>query len=144
MPIKFDSVEELTNFYQSFDTVDSPKLAATAKEESPEKLANSAETPSSKNTSPRPPAFKAQVNKAGKSFNLTAEVRNIVQKQLDKKASFTMNTIYTALAKKNPSINKMSAISAISKHMNTTFKFVSFSEQPGQGKRPMKLYNPAN
>jgi hypothetical protein len=168
MPITFDTLEELKEFCQSF-TIEVAKRSATQKmtsaapkyvpqyeapvEELPKKRgrkpnsekAEYATQPSNGRSAVASVKLSAQKasGKRDKSQTLTAKIQNAIQKHLDGDSSFTANDIYDALVRKNPDINKQSVITSVLKQMNSVYSHVTVSERPGNGPRPVKLYNAA-
>ena len=153
MPITFDTLDELKAFYRTFrleETAGNGKalLAAPAIEE--EKIAKrgrpgrkpgiTVEKPAAKR-GPKPKAKAEIAPKREKGETLTSKIQDAIQKYLNSNRTFTANNIYDDLAKRDDSINKQSVITSVLKQMNSTFNTVSVSERPGNGPRPVKLYN---
>ncbi len=155
MPITFDTLDELKAFYRTFN-LDSRadnghnKLSIVTLDE-PKKRGRK---PGSKNSG-MAAAVKKGVKTSGtsakkfvetkqprdKSNTLTAKIQGAIRMFLDQKNAFTANDVYAVLSKKEPDINKQSVITSVLKQMNSTFQQVSVSERPGNGPRPVKLYN---
>ncbi len=211
MPITFDTLEELQEFYKSFKLdenartalkkakakVGRPKAAkkaavkpaakktakpaskkATAKKATAKPSAKKAlkpvakravkpaikkaVKPAAKKAAPKPTAKKAAkpvVKKLTKpalkkappkkpaaaknsGATLTGKIRATIQTFLDHKKSFTANDIYADLSQRDKTVNKQSVITSVLKQMNSTFKTIPVTERPGNGPRPVKLYNP--
>jgi hypothetical protein len=158
MPITFDTLDELKAFYRTFKLDE--KLAEQAlsvalpglREDKPRRGRPPAQTKkvAEKQTMPtrrgrKPGSVKAAANiakpKREKGDTLTSKIQDAIQGYLNKNASFTANDIYGVLAKKDAGVNKQSVITSVLKQMNSTFKTISVSERPGNGPRPVKLYN---
>jgi hypothetical protein len=181
MPITFDTLEELKEFWQSFNLEGGKRPAAlkakaptnslqkeqesewdeddtdeavsekrsqkvSAEKESRTKNARSTyKVDALPKRKGRPPSANkmtlAAKPKRDKSQTLTAKIQNCIQNYIDKNASFTANDVYQVLAKKDDSINKQSVITSVLKQMNSVYSNISVSERPGNGPRPVKLYN---
>jgi len=170
MPITFDTLEELKEFCQSFTTevakrsAITPKMTSAAPKYVPQyeeptevaapkkrgrkpnsEKAEYASVPTSKGRSAAVNNPKASVSqkssKRDKSQTLTAKIQTAIQNYLDDDASFTANDIYDVLVRKNPDINKQSVITSVLKQMNSVYSHISVTERPGNGPRPVKLYN---
>jgi hypothetical protein len=168
MPITFDTLDELKEFYLAFNL----QAAAGVKRAKPaafDESGNGVEEPEEKQQrrGRRPQAVKAVVEEApkkrgrvagvrqgkapialkeGKSRKdqgetLTSKIQNAIQSFLDDGESFTANDVYSVLAKRNANVNKQSVITSVLKQMNGKFNDVSVTERPGNGPRPVKLYN---
>lgn len=206
MPITFDTLEELQEFYKSFKLdenartalkkakakVGRPKTAKSAAAKPAKKAAASkskpaakksaakavkpvakkAAKPAAKKSAAKPAAKKAGVKPAAKKpaakkttkpalkkappkaaakkpaapknngATLTGKIRGTIQSFLDNKKSFTANDIYADLSQRDKTVNKQSVITSVLKQMNSTFKTIPVTERPGNGPRPVKLYNP--
>jgi hypothetical protein len=170
MPITFDTLEELKDFYQSFRLDENaPRRGRALKVRTKEdKSANGrgakyeldapksrGRKPGRKKSDADKPAAKrgakpksVKVTKAKKDPNaepkdtLTSKIRATIQKFLDANRSFTANDIYDDLAQRETDINKQSVITSVLKQMNNHFSKVAVTERPGAGPRPVKLYNP--
>lgn len=163
MPITFDTLEELKAFYRSFRLDEGgengqarhsslPETEAPAAKpgrrssssapvyKAPEKQPRIKPEPevrkSSKSEAPPPP-----VSRRERGDTLTARIQDAIRKCLKDDVSFTANDIYQDLAEKDDSINKQSVITSVLKQMNSTFNHVPVTERPGNGPRPVKLYN---
>jgi hypothetical protein len=160
MPITFDTLEELKAFYQAFSlnkTDTQHKQLDSTTEDEPEypqpkkrgrkpgsRLNKTAVVQLPLKRGPKP----ASPNKADepkpkrdKSNTLTAKIQNAIRGFLSASNAFTANDIYAILSKKDSTINKQSVITSVLKQMNSTFSEVSVTERPGNGPRPVKLYN---
>jgi hypothetical protein len=146
MPITFDTLEELKAFYRSFRMEDSTGSARSLKAES------KPVSQKQKKTHPKPKAITqakveaAKVGKAKKSGakpeTLTARIQATVQDFIQRKRPFTTNDLYEAVASREKGINRASAITAISKMMNTQYASIKYTEKSGKGPRPIKVYKP--
>jgi hypothetical protein len=159
MPITFDTLDELKAFYRAFRIEEKSgnghsKLYAPAVEvEKVSKRGRPGRKPgrpklADKLTAKRGPKPKAVTAskfaakpKREKGDTLTSKIQESIGKYLNTHRSFTANDIYDDLAKQNPGINKQSVITSVLKQMNSTFKTISVTERPGNGPRPVKLYN---
>jgi hypothetical protein len=170
MPITFDTLEELKEFCQSFNLEGGKRLkAAVAKQmqddeeaPAPKKRGRKPNAEKAMPVAPskngrssrmnaedlapkrkgRPAAVtKLEKPKRDKSQTLTAKIQTAIQNYVDKGNSFTANDIYAVLAKKDDSINKQSVITSVLKQMNSVYNNVAVTERPGNGPRPVKLYN---
>jgi len=162
MPITFDTLDELKAFYRSFrldgvaatavkeKPVKGPKVSRKSDEEPPRKRGRkpgstaAAVKPAAKR-GPKPKAVKeVTLRKAAapKGDTLTSKIRETIRKFLDAGRSFTANEVYDDLVQRDPSVNKQSVITSVLKQMNSTFKEIAVTERPGNGPRPVKLYNP--
>ncbi|WP_303673964.1 hypothetical protein [Vampirovibrio chlorellavorus] len=162
MPITFDTLDELKAFYRAF-SLEEQKTSSRSKtglQSEPEiiqpkkrgrkpgqtliKQAVTEKTPKKRGPKPKAPGAKklALVKpKRDKSNTLTAKIQDAIRGYLNKSGSFTANDIYDVLSKKEPEINKQSVITSVLKQMNSTFSDISVTERPGNGPRPVKLYN---
>lgn len=152
MPITFDTLDELKAFTRSFRLEEKAGngkalYAALAVEERTSQRGRPGRKPGVKiekiagKRGPKPKAIKAAAPKREKGETLTAKIQESIQKCLNVSRSFTANDIYDDLAKNNDGINKQSVITSVLKQMNSTFKSVAVTERPGNGPRPVKLYN---
>lgn len=162
MPITFDTLDELKAFYRAFsleEKAGNGRTKASAardtdfEDSQPKKRGRKPGSTLNKGTvismpSKRGPKPKAGVKKAAeskpkrdKSNTLTAKIQNAIRGFMNNGNSFTANDIYAVLAKKDSDINKQSVITSVLKQMNSTFSEVSVTERPGNGPRPVKLYN---
>ncbi|WP_373532280.1 hypothetical protein [Vampirovibrio sp.] len=162
MPITFDTLEELKAFYRAFslDEVVTPRrqsgldVAAEPEQAEPKKrgrkpgstLSKAAvvKLPLKRGPKPKPASAKKAVEskpKRDKSNTLTAKIQNAIRGFISADNSFTANDIYAILAKKDNTINKQSVITSVLKQMNSTFSEITVTERPGNGPRPVKLYN---
>lgn len=160
MPITFDTLDELKAFYRAF-SLDSEKNPSRSKlgmvtdtdtEASPAKRGRKPGSQNGAAISPmkrgrKPGAISSTKakpepkQKRDKSNTLTAKIQNAIRQFIDHKESFTANDVYDVLAKKETDINKQSVITSVLKQMNTTFSKIKVTERPGNGPRPVKLYN---
>ena len=161
MPITFDTLDELKAFYRAFSLEDK-KVGSPTKTDLPSEaeavlpkkrgrkpgqvLKKEAVEKVPKKRGPKPQAQSAKKlalvqPKRDKSNTLTAKIQDAIRGYLNKKGSFTANDIYDVLSKKEPDINKQSVITSVLKQMNSTFSNISVTERPGNGPRPVKLYN---
>lgn len=170
MPITFDTLDELKEFYLAFN-LQSAGSAKRAKTAGFDESGNGLEEPEEKRQrrGRRPQALKAAMEeepkKRGRAVvvaprqvkasvstkleksrkdqgeTLTSKIQNAIQSFLDKGESFTANDVYAVLAKRNANVNKQSVITSVLKQMNGKFGDVSVTERPGNGPRPVKLYN---
>jgi hypothetical protein len=162
MPITFDTLDELKAFYRAFSLEDKkatsksntdllsepetilPKKRGRKPGQTLIKQATVEKAPKKRGPKPKAPNAKklALVKpKRDKSNTLTAKIQDAIRGYLNKKDSFTANDIYDVLSKKEPDINKQSVITSVLKQMNSTFSDISVTERPGNGPRPVKLYN---
>lgn len=165
MPITFDTLDELKEFCITFPL--SGKAVAPGRPKSvntqeakasvaaPAEVKRRGRTPKAEVVAEAPkrgrgPAIratkaadKAEGSKRSKGETLTAQIQAAIQAFLDKKESFTANDVYAVLSKRNAGINKQSVITSVLKQMNGKFQDVSVTERPGNGPRPVKLYNAA-
>lgn len=158
MPITFDTLAELKAFYRDFRLVEKAgKGAAVEAEEGeaerprrgrpPGKKAAQPETRTAAKRGRKPKAVQEKATlkrgpRAAKGETLTSKIQASIQNFLDANQSFTANDVYADLSKKDSSVNKQSIITSVLKQMNSTFKHVPVTERPGNGPRPVKLYNP--
>lgn len=161
MPITFDTLDELKAFYRAFSLEDK-KAGSRSKSEftedaepvlpkrrgrKPGQTSNKAGLEKlTKKRGPKPKTENAHKvthlkPKRDKSNTLTAKIQDVIRGYLNKKGSFTANDVYDALSRKEPDINKQSVITSVLKQMNSTFSDISVTERPGNGPRPVKLYN---
>ena len=94
---------------------------------------------------PKPKATKAAAKKpAAKKtgISLTDLIKGSIDGFVSKKQSFTANSIYDDLVKKNPKVNKQSVITSVLKQMNSTYSSMDRGEQAGNGPRAVKVYYP--
>lgn len=159
MPITFDTLDELKAFYRSFRIEEKSgnghfRLYAPAVEvEKVSKRGRPGRKPGRPKLAdklavkrgPKPRAIMAAKltakPKREKGDTLTSKIQESIRKCLSASRSFTANDIYDDLARQNPGINKQSVITSVLKQMNSTFKTTSVTERPGNGPRPVKLYN---
>lgn len=161
MPITFDTLDELKAFYRAFSLEDQKagsrsKLSLKSEPESilPKKRGRKPGQPLkqepvekiAKKRGPKPKALSAKKlalvkPKRDKSNTLTSKIQDVIRGYLSKKSSFTANDVYDVLSKKDANINKQSVITSVLKQMNSTFSDISVTERPGNGPRPVKLYN---
>jgi hypothetical protein len=159
MPITFDTLDELKAFYRTFRleekggngmTVHPARKSAGESAEETGTRGRRGRKPGSATPGKRGPKPKyAMVSKAEarksaepKGETLTSKIRATIQKFLDADNSFTANDIYDDLVKRDDTVNKQSVITSVLKQMNSTFKTIAVTERPGNGPRPVKLYNP--
>lgn len=161
MPITFDTLDELQAFYRVFKldektaqplhTVSAPVKAQPVSDAPAPRRGR---PPAAQRPMPVAPAkrgpkpkmdsvVKMAAPKRDKGSTLTAKIQNSIQKFLDANQSFTANDVYADLAKRDSDINKQSVITSVLKQMNSTFSHVEVTERPGNGPRPVKLYNPS-
>ena len=151
MPITFDTLEELKAFYRNFRLEDKlaggrgaglPKLAVkSGRGRKPGKIARLAKAGRKPG---RPPSAVARAPKKltqPKGDTLTSKIQATIQSFLNAGRSFTANEVYDDLVLRVPTVNKQSVITSVLKQMNSTFKQISVTERPGNGPRPVKLYN---
>lgn len=163
MPITFDTLDELKAFYRNFRLTETDQNGHAKQQEAealqepeevsspPEKkkpgrrpaaeLMSVVEKPATTKRGPKPKIENAPKTKREKGNTLTAKIQESIRKFLSSKKSFTANDVYADLAKKDDQINKQSVITSVLKQMNHTFAEVSVTERPGNGPRPVKLYN---
>lgn len=150
MPITFDTLDELKAFYRSF-RLDETGGNGRAPELTVRTQGKRGRKPGSKLTVSKPgakrgpkPKMKVVAKKAAtpKGDTLTSKIRGTIQKFLDANRSFTANEIYDDLVQRDNTVNKQSVITSVLKQMNSTFKTIAVTERPGNGPRPVKLYNP--
>lgn len=155
MPITFDTLDELKAFYRAFSLEEkvgngrSQKTAVADREEDaqPKKrgrkpgVKNALAKSAPLKRGPKPKAAAEPKPKRDKSNTLTAKIQNAIRDFLSADKSFTANDVYDVLAKKDSTINKQSVITSVLKQMNSTFKQIDVTERPGNGPRPVKLYN---
>ena len=150
MPITFDTLDELKAFYRSFRLEEKASNgngahAGSSIEQVPHRGkpgrkpgAKAEQAPAKRG--PKPKAAVA-TQKREKGETLTSKIQDAIRKYLNTDRSFTANDIYDDLAKRDNSINKQSVITSVLKQMNSTFSSISVTERPGNGPRPVKLYN---
>jgi hypothetical protein len=165
MPITFDTLDELKEFCLTFPlsgkavTAGRPKSIPSyepkASVAAPVEIKRRGRTPKAEVAVEAPKrgrgpairtpkaAVKAEGSKRSKGETLTAQIQAAIQAFLDKKESFTANDVYAVLSKRNAGINKQSVITSVLKQMNGKFQHVAVTERPGNGPRPVKLYNAA-
>lgn len=152
MPITFDTLEELKAFTRSFRLEEkagngNALLVApatrekTARPSKPSKKADVKIEKVAAKRGPKPKATAVPKPKREKGETLTSKIQDAIRRYLNTNKSFTANDIYDDLAKVEADINKQSVITSVLKQMNSTFKTVSVTERPGNGPRPVKLYN---
>jgi hypothetical protein len=163
MPITFDTLAELKAFYRDFRLVEKAGkgISITGIGEGEE---GEVERPRRRGRPPGKKAAQIAVKVAGKrgrkpkalqekaaskrgpradkGETLTSKIQKSIQGFLDANQSFTANDVYDDLSKKDSSVNKQSIITSVLKQMNSTFKHIPVTERPGNGPRPVKLYNP--
>jgi hypothetical protein len=163
MPITFDTLQELKEFYRVFKLEEKAAKGITAatlpqiREEKPRrgrpagyKVATVPKTEPAKRGR-KPGIQKAMQEKKSmekpvklkrdKEGTLTSKIQATIRKFIDTKSTFTANDVYNDLAKRESDINKQSVITSVLKQMNSTFKDISVTERAGNGPRPVKLYN---
>jgi hypothetical protein len=151
MPITFDTLEELKAFTRSFRLDEKAASALLTASSTKERKNGSNDKPGRKPSikiekTAVKKALKAKVNatakpKREKGETLTSKIQDAIRVYLKSSKSFTANDVYDVLAKTDTKINKQSVITSVLKQMNGTFKTVSVTERPGNGPRPVKLYN---
>lgn len=159
MPITFDTLDELKAFYRAFHIEEksgngqSRHYAPTVEVEKVSKRGRPGRKPGRPKLADKPAAKRgpkpklvmaskaAAKPKREKGNTLTSKIQESIGKCLSAHRSFTANDIYDDLARQNPGINKQSVITSVLKQMNSTFKTTSVTERPGNGPRPVKLYN---
>lgn len=152
MPITFDTLDELKAFTRSFRLEEKAGNgnglhAAPAVEEKISHRGRPGRKPGVKidqpaaKRGPKPKAVASAAPKREKGETLTFKIQESIQKCLNAGRSFTANNIYDDLAQRDDGINKQSVITSVLKQMNSTFKTVAVTERPGNGPRPVKLYN---
>ncbi|HEY9745139.1 MAG TPA: hypothetical protein V6C99_02860 [Oculatellaceae cyanobacterium] len=154
MPITFDTLAELKAFYRDFALVESSRSGRkssagvlTEPEENEElPRRRRGRPPGKKSEKAKSKAVTAQKkgtrSRAAQGETLTSKIQASIQSFLDAGRSFTANDVYDDLSKKDSSVNKQSVITSVLKQMNSTFQHVAVTERPGNGPRPVKLYNP--
>ncbi len=166
MPITFDTLDELEAFYRTFKleegaakSIRATTPASTHTADAPRRgrpagivrqTESDALEPRRRGRRPgstvAPKAVKKATSlslapKRDKGNTLTARIQDAIRQFLAGKKEFTANHVYAVLAKSDDSINKQSVITSVLKQMNSTFKDVSVAERPGNGPRPVKMYN---
>jgi hypothetical protein len=151
MPITFDTLEELKAFTRSFNLNEKAASTLLTAPSITEKQNGSNGKPGRKpgakiekmaaTRAPKAKANMATKPKREKGETLTSKIQDAIRNYLNANKSFTANDIYDVLAKSDANINKQSVITSVLKQMNGTFKTVSVTERPGNGPRPVKLYN---
>lgn len=159
MPITFDTLDELKAFYRTFRLEEKggnghARLASPAIEvEKASPKGRPGRKPGRKQMAEKPAAKRGPKPKAvsavkaapkpkrEKGDTLTSKIQDSIRTFLNSNRSFTANDIYDDLAQRDSNINKQSVITSVLKQMNSTFKTISVTERPGNGPRPVKLYN---
>jgi hypothetical protein len=135
MQIIFDSLDELESFVLRFQTPASHGGALPSMHH--EKTKRSV-TPSTLDTSKS--KGQAQSPKSGET--LTLKVRKVIENFIKKGESFSANSVYQALLKKDPQTKKESVIASVLKQMTSDFASVPFQFEKGKGPRNVKMYHP--
>jgi hypothetical protein len=153
MPITFDTLDELKAFYRSFRLEEKAgngnalHAAPAIQDDQVSHRGRPGRKPSVKveqpavKRGPKPKIQAATTPKREKGETLTSKIQDAIRKYLNGNRSFTANDIYDDLAKRDDDINKQSVITSVLKQMNSTFKTIAVTERPGNGPRPVKLYN---
>ncbi|MEM0951655.1 MAG: hypothetical protein AAGI66_05870 [Cyanobacteria bacterium P01_H01_bin.74] len=107
-------------------------------------------TPVFENNAPLKPSLQDRKNNKArvpvtKLPSLTKRIQNAINTRVAQNQSFTATDIYNDLitdkASSDP-INKQSVITSVLKQMNSTYADIEVEFVPGNGPRPVKLYNP--
>jgi hypothetical protein len=159
MPITFDTLDELKAFYRTFRIEEKSMngqgrlLSPAVEVERESKRGRPGRKPGRKilndrptaKRGPKPKAIVASksttISKREKGDTLTSKIQTSIQKFLDNKRSFTANDVYDDIVQRDKTVNKQSVITSVLKQMNSTYKHISVTERPGNGPRPVKLYN---
>jgi hypothetical protein len=128
MQIIFDSLDELESFVLRFQTPGAALPSAT--DEKGKKL----------NSKSSLPVSKPRVTRSGET--LTVRVRKVIENYIQKGTSFSANSVYQTLLKKDPDTKKESVIASVLKLMTSEFVSVPFKFEKGKGPRDVKMYHP--
>lgn len=143
MRITFDSVEELKTFCRTFRLEEDGHPTADqrkATDESLEQTESAAPRVKTPEPASKPPAERVARKSGGKTQ--VERIRTAIEGFCKAGKSFSANDVLEKVLAGDRSLNFRSVLTGISKMMSTEYASLSFTEKPGKGPRPVKVYHP--
>lgn len=142
MRITFDSVEELKTFCRTFRLEEDGHPTAEQRKATDESLEQTESAAPRVNPEPasKPPAERV-ARKSGEKTQVE-RIRTAIEGFCKAGKSFSANDVLEKVLAGDRSLNFRSVLTGISKLMNTEYAGIPFTEEPGKGPRPVKVYHP--